>query len=420
MSQMLQALTPRPRYMDWLSRWKDKDLIKVVTGLRRCGKSSTLTLFREHLIASGIDNSRILAVNFESLDEEYPREARALYAFVVERLAPNVTNYVFLDEVQHVENFERAVDALFVRDDVDLYITGSNAYFLSGELATLLTGRYVELRMLPFSFAEYLQARNSLVDASTTHVSQTGAPPTQTNAEHLFNDYLLYGGMPFVAQLHDEQSISDYLAGVFNTIVMQDVARRHPRMDMHSFMATASFVADNIGSITSRQKIANTLSAAGTKTAPVTVSDYLDALIENFLLFKVDRYDIKGKEYLKTLEKYYLGDLGFRFWLLGKNQGDLGHRLENAVYLELLRRYQRVFVGRVGRLEADFIVESNQGPRYFQVAQTILDDNVRQREFASLEAIKDNYPKTVLTLDKVGTGDYNGIAHTNIIEWMLQ
>lgn len=431
---MPQNLTPRPHYMDWLNRWKDKDLIKVVTGLRRCGKSSTLKLFREHLIASGIESSRILALNFESLKEEYPREAHALYAFVVERLAPNTINYVFLDEVQHVENFERAVDALFVRDDVDLYITGSNAYFLSGELATLLTGRYVELRMLPFSFAEYIQARSSLAIANSTSISQTDSSPRQVSSsptqassfpsqistDGLFNDYLLYGGMPFITQLHDEQSISDYLAGVFNTIVLQDIAHRHPKMDMRSFMATASFAADNIGNITSRQKIANTLSTAGTKTAPSTVSDYLDALIENFLVFKAGRYDIKGKEHLKTLEKYYLGDLGFRFWLLGIGQGDIGHRLENAVYLELLRRYRHVFVGRVGRLEADFVVESDQGPKYFQVAQSILDDNVRQREFASLEAIKDNYPKTVLTLDKVGTGDYKGIEHANIIEWMLQ
>lgn len=378
-------LVNRPLYMQWLERWRDQDVIKVVTGMRRCGKSSVLSLFRDELRNQGVGDRNIISINFESLDEEYPLDARPLYRYIVERLAPG-TNYVFLDEVQHVRDFERVVDGLAVRDGVDLYITGSNAYFLSGELATLLTGRYVELRMLPFSFSEYVRARE-------------GAGPSDA----LFNDYLLYGGLPFTTRLADAQSVADYLSGVFNTIVLQDVARRHPRMDMRSFMATSSFMADNVGNITSRKRIATTLTEAGSRTTPATVGDYIDVLRENYLLFRVDRYDVKGREYLKSLEKYYLGDLGFRFWLLGKAQGDAGHRLENAVFLELARRYRRVSVGRVGTAEADFVVQGatgrgNAGTEYFQVAQTVLDDDVRRREFAPLRSIADNYPKTVLSL----------------------
>lgn len=398
---MKNELVNRPVYLDWLNRWKDRDVIKVATGLRRCGKSSVLELFRRQLREGGVADSNILGINFESWDEEYPLDARELYRYIVQRLGSG-TNYVFLDEVQHVKEFERAVDALYVREDVDLYITGSNAFFLSGELATLLTGRYVELSMLPFSFAEYRSARAG-----------------EENLEDAFNRYLTYGGMPFAARLDDPQSIADYLGGVFNTVLVEDVARRHPRMDMRAFRDLSAFIADNVGNITSRKRLAAGLAQAGTKVSPATIGAYLDALMENYLAFKAGRYDLKGREYLETLEKYYLGDLGFRFWLLGKEQGDLGRRLENAVYLELLRRYRTVCVGKVGTAEVDFIAMGQDGPEYYQVAQTVLDEATRNREFAPLEAIADNYPKTVLTLDRVGVGDYRGIHHLNVIDWML-
>ena len=398
---MKNELVNRPIYLDWLNRWKDRDVIKVATGLRRCGKSSVLELFRRQLREGGIADSNILSINFESWNEEYPLDARELYRYIVQRLGSG-TNYVFLDEVQHVKEFERAVDALYVRDDVDLYITGSNAFFLSGELATLLTGRYVELRMLPFSFAEYWSARGG-----------------EENLEDAFNRYLTYGGMPFAARLDDPQSISDYLGGVFNTVLVEDVARRHPRMDMRAFRDLSAFIADNVGNITSRKRLAAGLAQAGTKVSPATIGAYLDALMENYLAFKAGRYDLKGREYLETLEKYYLGDLGFRFWLLGKEQGDLGRRLENAVYLELLRRYRTVCVGKVGTAEVDFIAMGQDSEIARQVAQTVLDETTRNREFAPLEAIADNYPKTVLTLDRVGVGDYRGIHHLNVIDWML-
>lgn len=398
---MKNELVNRPVYLDWLNRWKDRDVIKVATGLRRCGKSSVLELFRRQLREGGVADSNILGINFESWDEEYPLDARELYRYIVQRLGSG-TNYVFLDEVQHVKEFERAVDALYVREDVDLYITGSNAFFLSGELATLLTGRYVELSMLPFSFAEYRSARGG-----------------EENLEDAFNRYLTYGGMPFAARLDDPQSIADYLGGVFNTVLVEDVARRHPRMDMRAFRDLSAFIADNAGNITSRKRLAAGLAQAGTKVSPATIGAYLGALMENYLAFKAGRYDLKGREYLETLEKYYLGDLGFRFWLLGKEQGDLGRRLENAVYLELLRRYRTVCVGKVGTAEVDFIAMGQDGPEYYQVAQTVLDEATRNREFAPLEAIADNYPKTVLTLDRVGVGDYRGIHHINVIDWLL-
>lgn len=399
---MVSKLVSRPHYMAWLQRWKGKKVIKVVTGMRRSGKSCIFELFRNELRAEGIPDSNIHSINFESLDEDYPTDARTLYRYLVERLAAGI-NYVFLDEVQHVADFERAVDGLALRDDVDLYITGSNAYLLSGELATLLTGRYVELRLLPFSFSEFLAAR-----------------PGNSSPEAEFNRYLAYGGLPFAARLDDERSILDYLGGVFSTIVLEDVGQRYPRMDMRSFRDTAAFLADSIGNITSRKRIASGLTSAGTRTTAATVGSYLDILIDNYLFFKAERYDLQGREYLATLEKYYLGDLGFRFWLLGKTQGDIGHRIENAVYLELLRRYRKVSVGKLGTAEVDFVALGDSGPEYFQVAQTVLPDEAREREFKPLRSLADNYPKTVLALDRVGVGDYDGIKQKNIIDWLLE
>jgi predicted AAA+ superfamily ATPase len=395
-------LVPRPHYTAWLQRWKNKNVIKVVTGMRRSGKSCIFELFQGELRAEGIPESNIHCINFESLDEEYPSDARGLYRYLVQRLSPGV-NYVFLDEVQHVSDFERAVDGLALRDDVDLYITGSNAYILSSELATLLTGRYVELRVLPFSYSEFLSAR-----------------PSGSNDETEFNRYLTYGGMPLSARLDDERSILDYLGGVFSTIVLEDVAQRYPRMDMRSFKDTAAFLADNIGNITSRKRIASGLALAGTKATATTVGGYLDILMENYLFFKAERYDLRGREYLATLEKYYLGDLGFRFWLLGKTQGDVGHRIENVVYLELLRRYRTVSIGKLGAAEVDFVATGDSGPEYFQVAQTVLPEETREREFKPFRSLADNYPKTVLTLDRIGVGDYDGIRQNNIVDWLLE
>lgn len=398
---MFRTLIPRPRVMRWLERWCDKEPIKVITGLRRCGKSSALALFRERLRETGIPAENILSINFESLDNAYPTEAQALYDYVTERLRAGM-NYIFLDEVQHVHDFERAIDGLALRDDVDLYVTGSNADMLSGELATQITGRYVELRMHPFSFAEYRMAFEGMDD------------------ETLFDRYLTYGGMPYTVNLTDEQSISDYLGGVFNTVVMVDVARRHPRMNMQAFQRTASFLADNIGNVTSLSRISSGLKGVGGTVSVGAVSEYVGALMENYLLCKAPRFNIKGREYLETLEKYYLEDLGFRFWLLGKRQGDIGHRIENVVYLELLRRFTNVSVGKIGQAEVDFVAVKDGIPTYVQVAQSVMSEDARKREFSSLRAIKNNHPKILLTLDRIGNGDYDGVQQVNLIDWLIR
>ena len=392
----------RPAYMDWLERWRGKDVIKVVTGLRRCGKSTVLKLFRERLLKQGVSPERIIAINFESLDENYPTEAQPLYDHIVSRLTPGGINYVFLDEIQHVHEFERAADGLYVRDDVDLYLTGSNADLLSSELATRLTGRYVELRMLPLSFREY-----------------RGTRPATESPEQSFNRYLLYGGLPYAATLDDDQDIADYLGGVFNTILVKDIALRHPRINTNAFNDVASFLADNAGKITSIKGMADAMKQTHRGISPTTVGEYITALCENYLLFRADRYDIKRKAYLKTLEKYYLGDPGFRFWFLGKTGGDLGHRVENVVYLELLRRYRFVHIGKVGTTEVDFYTPDPNGDHYYQVSPSVMDEGTLTRELRPLKTIGDNHPKTLLTMDRVGEGDHAGIKQVNILDWLL-
>lgn len=390
----------RPYYLDWLERWKDKDVIKVVVGMRRCGKSTVLQLFKRRLLAQGTKPSHIIDINFESLDNPYPRTANELYSYVADRLQPGM-NYVILDEIQHVRDFERAVDGLYVRKDVDLYVTGSNAFFLSGELATLLAGRYVELQVFPLSFAEYHSARPDEI-------------PDET-----FNSYLSYGGLPYTVQIERPADRADYLGGVFNTIVIKDIATRNPRMDMRAFTKVSAFLADNIGNLTSQQRISRSLTAAGRKVSTTTVGSYIDVLEGSYLLHEAPRYDIHGREHLDTLEKYYLGDLGLRFWLLGRSQGDIGHRIENVVYLELLHRYRSVSVGMMREGEVDFVATGDQGCHYYQVALTVLDETTLARELAPLKAIRDSYPKTLLTLDRVGTGDLDGIRHVNLIDWLL-
>ena len=405
-----QELINRPHYLDWLLHWKDKDVIKVVTGMRRCGKSSLLRMFRDRLQQEGVADERIIAINFESLDEPHPSDYQELYDSIVARLRPGTTTYVFLDEIQHVNHFEKAVDGLYVRDDVDLYITGSNANLLSSELATLLTGRYVEITMQPLSFAEYRDAQRLY------HPAATGS----TSDETLFDRYLTYGGLPYAAQIDDDNDIADYLGGVFNTILVQDIARRNPRMDTRAFTDVAAFLADNVGNAVSLKSVAGSLKASGRNISPTTVGAYIDAMIRNYLLYRARRYDLQGKAWLSTEEKCYLGDLGFRFWLLGKGQGDLGHRMENAVYLELLRRYHTVNIGKLRNLEIDFVATNADGPHYFQISQTVLDPATLERELTPLRKVRDNHPKTLLTLDRMGLGDYDGIRHANVIDWLLE
>ncbi len=414
----------RPHYLNWLSRWQDKNMIKVITGMRRSGKSTIMRMFQEQLLQNNISESCIISINFESLDEDYPLEYKALYDYIVKRLSSKEKNYVFLDEVQHVQNFERAVDALYVRPDVDIYITGSNAYLLSGELVTFLTGRYVVIRVYPFSFKEYYDAmlfrRNRFDDSKdspTSHdLHDIQIPETK---EGVLEQYLTYGGLPYTTTLLREQDIADYLSAVFSTVILKDIAQRHPKMDMSAFNSSALFLADNVGNISSIKRISDGLTSQGKKISQGAVSEYIESMIENFLLHKVSRFSLKGKEYLQRLEKYYLGDLGFRFWLLGKRAGDVGHRLENIVYLELSRRHSNVVIGKQDTKEVDFVAMDENGWHYYQVAQTVLDEQTLKRELEPLRAIDDNYPKTLLSLDTIGTGNSDGIKHINLINWLL-
>jgi predicted AAA+ superfamily ATPase len=412
----------RPYYIEWLNRWRDRSLVKVLTGMRRCGKSTILEIFQDELKDSGVDDSNIFSINFESLVEEYPLEARELYKYVIGRLGKTGTTYVFLDEVQRVNEFEVAVNALQERDDVDLYVTGSNAYFLSGDFATYLTGRQIELKVHPLSFAEYYPAISEN-PVNSGGVSYPVQYPLEYQApvskENVFDRYLQYGGLPYAAKLSDERDVAAYLEGVFSTILTKDILRRRPRMNVKAFEDTASFLVDNVGNISSVKKIADALSTGGKSASQGAVKEYIDALRETFLLYKVNRYDIKGKEYLRTREKYYLGDMGYRFWLLGKTAGDAGHRIENLVYLELLRRFNRVSIGKQGNKEVDFVTRDEWGLQYFQVAQTVMSKETFERELKPLHAIDDNYPKVLLTLDTVGTGDANGVQHMNLIDWLM-
>jgi len=408
--------------MEWLRQWKDKDVIKVVTGMRRAGKSTLLKMFQQDLLHSGISESNIVSINFECLGEELPTDYKDLYNHIVDQLAATGMNYVFLDEVQTVNEFEKMVGALYACDDVDLYLTGSNAFLLSGEIATLLTGRYVEIFTHPYSFAEYYSSLEQNQGCGYTYPAKY--PKAHASdlpaAEAAFNHYLTYGGLPYAATLREGEAISQYLEGVFSAILIRDIGSRRPRMDTQAFMATASFLADNIGNISSLRKTAGILASQSSGISRNSVADYIESLIGSFLLHKANRYDLKGGTYLRTLEKYYLGDLGFRYWLLGKNTGDIGRRIENLVYLELCRRYRRVDIGKQNSSEVDFVARTEGTMHYYQVAQTVLDENILGRELSPLQSIKDNYPKTLLTLDRIGTGSMDGIRHVNLIDWLLE
>ncbi len=397
---MERRLIDRPQALGWLYRWKDRDVIKVVTGLRRCGKSTVLELFRNSLRESGVPSDAIVSIDLEKMAFDSPATAKGLFDLAASKLsAPR--NYVFIDEVQRVPGFERAVDALYAREDVDLYITGSNSDLLSSELATLLTGRYVELRLLPLSFAEYR--------------SSFGAKESD---DALFNRYLVYGGLPYTTAL-PTQDVADYLDGVLSTILVKDVSLRHPRFNMTAMRALAAFLADNVGNQCSYKTIAGALSNAGFRMSPTTVGEYLDALSESYVVFRARNYDAKGKSLLALGGKHYLGDMGFRHLLLGKDQTDLSHRLENVVFLELARRCRNVYVGKLGNSEIDFVAEKQGQLHYYQVALTALDESTLAREIAPFEKLDDNYPKTLLTLDRIGVGDINGIRRENVVDWLL-
>lgn len=390
----------REQYMEKLKNLKDKQIIKVVTGVRRCGKSTLLKQFRDYLINSGVDSNRIIWLNFENVDNEALLDYKKLHTYVKDRLKEGEMTYVFLDEIQTIPQFQKAVDSLFIKDNVDVYITGSNAYMLSGELATLLSGRYIEIKMLPLSFAEYYE----LVGG---------------DKRDAWNQYFVNGGFPYTASIEDEDIYTDYLTGIYSTVLLRDIVARKKVNDVPLLESVVKFVFSNIGNIVSSKKIADSLTSYGRKTTSVTVENYINALMESFIVYKAGRYDIKGKQYLKSLEKYYLVDIGLRKILLGEATSDTGHILENIVYLELIRRGYRVSIGKIGDLEIDFIAERSGEKSYYQVALSVLDENVFRREITPLQKINDNYPKYIISMDEIPMGE-EGINQVNVIDFLLK
>lgn len=389
----------RQSFLEKLKKLKDTQIIKVISGVRRCGKSTLLKQFQDYLLENDVEKSQIIDINFEDLLNEPLHNYKKLYSHTTSLLIKDKMNYIFLDEIQLVENFQKVVDSLFIQKNVDLYITGSNAYLLSGELATLLSGRYIEIKMLPFSFAEYF--------------SFVGG-----NKKEAWNSFFKYGGFPYASTLHDDQIRNDYLSSIYNTVLLKDIASRKKIGDIALLQDVVKFLFDNIGNIVSPKKIADSLTSVGRKTTSITVDNYINALMESFILYKASRYDVKGKEHLKSLEKYYLVDVGLRRLLIGDRNTDIGHILENIIYIELIRRGYNVYIGKIGSLEIDFTAEKSGEISYYQVAATVLDESTYAREIAPLKKVHDNFPKYILSLDEFITSE-DGIKQLNIIDWLL-
>ncbi len=401
-------MIPRPLYLDRLVRWRDHRTIKVLSGVRRCGKSTLLTLFAEHLAASGVPSDRIIRLNFEDLAWESLKDYRALHRYISERLTDDAMTYVFLDEVQEVPQFERAVDSLFLHDNVDLYLTGSNAYFMSSELTTLLSGRYVEISMLPLSFTEYC----SSLEVDTT---------SSAALAQAYRRYSTEGGFPYTLNLVGQpEALQDYLQSIFNSIVIKDVVARHRVTDVMMLEDVTRYLLDNVGNILSSTRVAGAMTSAGRPINQRTVEKYVKAFTQGLLFYEARRFDVKGKRLLERMEKLYVVDLGLRQAILGGRGLDTGHLLENVVYLELLRRGYQVFVGQAGVREIDFIATRADDRLYLQVTATTRDTAVLERELAPLATLTDSYPKLVLTLDDDPPGDYEGIRRLNALTWLLQ
>ena len=395
----------RTEYLEKLKRFKDKDLIKVVTGIRRCGKSTLFELFIKYLKEIGIKDSQIIKINLEDAEYDF-KDYKELYNYINNKLDSKTKYYIFLDEVQNVPMFQKAVDSLYIKKNVDVYITGSNAYLLSGELATLLSGRYIEIKMLPLSFKEYLSAFDN---------------KEKSNYEY-FLEYMRNGGMPGnISILKDNPNDLDiYLEGIFTTIIYKDIITRNNITDKMLLERILKFIFDSIGSPISTKKISDTLTSKGMSTSNHTVENYISAFIDSFLIYKAERFDVKGKNLLARDYKYYTADQGLRSYLLGKKaDSDMGHILENIVYLELLRRGYKVYVGKVDDLEIDFVAENREGLKYYQVSLSVRDEKVLERELRSLQKTGDHYPKYILTLDMDLEADYNGITKINVIDRLL-
>ena len=402
----------RKEYLSRLLAWKDEQVIKVVTGIRRCGKSTLLKQFQEHLLEEGVSQEQIISINFEDLDYEDLLDYKALYAYIKERLCPDKMTYIFLDEIQKVDSFQKAVDSLFIKENTDIYITGSNAYLLSGDLATLLTGRYVEISMLPLSFAEYLEC-------------------THETSEQALASYLRFGGFPYLTQMENTaDKVDTYLEGIYNTVVVKDIEDRQLRKnpdpnkrkitDITLLKTIARYLASVVGSPVSVKSVSDYLVSSGRKVSPNTVDDYMEALQESFIFYPVERFDINGKQLLKVNRKWYIVDLGLRNHILPKKRYDLGFSLENIVFFELLRRGFKVNVGKNGDAEVDFVAQKQGVLHYYQVTADMTNEDTFDREIRPLQSIKDNYEKIILTMYHMTPGDYEGIKVVPLLDWLLE
>ena len=398
-------LIQREQYLAFLRRHKDQDVIKVVSGVRRCGKSTLFELFKQELLASGVKANQIISINFEDLEYEPLQEYHALHEYIVERLIPETPMYVFLDEVQHVVQFEKVVGSLFIKPNVDIYITGSNAYFMSSDIATLLTGRYVQVEMLPLSFKEFHSAysQQNLSDMD------------------IYNLYIEHSSFPRLVHVEDDESIDEYLESILNTVILKDIVTRLKITDVPLLLDIIKYLLANIGSLINPTKIANTLTSYGRKTDNKTVEKYLQGLKDGLLIYEVDRFDVKGKALLQRNAKYYVVDSAFRKFLLSRTDTDRGHILENIVYLELIRRGYRVYVGHLQNGEIDFVAKMPHRLEYYQVSYSVMDDTTLRRELSPLEKLDDNYPKYLLTMDVLHkTDNHNGIEQKNVLDWLLE
>ena len=391
----------RTNYLNELSNYKDKDLIKVLTGIRRSGKSTILEQYSDLLKKEGVNENNIIYINFEDNNYKYLLDSDKLHTYILDNTDSKVKNYIFLDEIQNVPLFQKCIDSLYLRKYLDIYITGSNSYMLSGELATYLTGRYIEIHVLPLSFKEYL--------------SYYG----ESDELKKYNDYIMYGGFPYLINLDNNEEKIKYLDSIYNTVIVKDIINRKKIKDVLVLESVCKFLFDNIGSLVSINKISNTLTSLGRSSSTHTIEEYVGALLNSYILYKVNRFDVKGKGLLKTQEKYYLSDLGLRTYLLGRNHNkDLGHILENIIFLELKRKGYRVYVGKNEEKEVDFVVETGDDYIYIQVSLSVRDEKTLERELRPLETIQDHYKKYLITLD-YDTNNYNGIKQISAMDFLL-
>ena len=403
-------MVKRKEYLERLLSWKDEKVIKVVTGMRRCGKSTLLLQYQDLLKENGVADEQITSINFEELENEPLLDYKVLYKHIKERLCSDKMNYIFLDEIQNVSEYEKVIDSLYVKENTDIYITGSNSYLLSGELATLLTGRYIEISMLPLSFKEYCEL-------------------TQTESDSAFSEYMRYGGMPYLASMRKTaEKAEQYIEGIYNTVIIKDIEERQNRKekdpnkrkisDVALLKTISKYLASVVGSPVSVKSVTNYLCSNVGRISPNTVSDYMEALAQAFIFYPTERIDVVGKEILKLNKKWYIIDSGIRNYILPKKDYDLGFSLENIVFLELLRRNYKVNIGKTDNGEIDFVAQKDGVLTYFQVTADMTDENTFIREITPLRKLKDNYEKIILTLDKYTLGNYDGIKVINVIDWL--